>query len=125
MATQQKSTLGDLAQGAIAKYLKQIVAYEQPVMADTDPENLHQMRVGLRRLRTAVQVFATGLDLPKGGREPNIAVVGRKLGQLRDLDVIGASLRDRYAPDLPDHEQQHLGTVLRLKASPTASSSSP
>lgn len=113
MATQQKSTLGDLAQGAIAKYLKQIVAYEQPVMADTDPENLHQMRVGLRRLRTAVQVFATGLDLPKGGREPNIAVVGRKLGQLRDLDVIGASLRDRYAPDLPDHEQQHLGTVLR------------
>ncbi len=113
MATaQQPTTLGNLAHGAIAKYLAHIAAYTQPVLADNDPENLHQMRVGLRRLRTAVQVFAVGLDLPKAGREPAIAAIGRKLGNLRDLDVIGATLRDRYAPDLPDNEQQSLATVL-------------
>ncbi|NJL45262.1 MAG: CHAD domain-containing protein [Leptolyngbyaceae cyanobacterium SM2_3_12] len=105
-------TLGQLAQGAIAKYLKQVVASEQPVLADTDPENLHQMRVGLRRLRTAIQVFAVGVKLPKAGCEPRVAALGRQLGKLRDLDVIAATLRDRYAPDLPDEEQQRLGTVL-------------
>lgn len=113
MATKPPSqTLGQLAQVAIAKYLKQVVAYEQPVLADTDPENLHQMRVGLRRLRTAIQVFAVGVELPKAGRESRVAAVGRQLGQLRDLDVISATLRDRYAPDLPDSEQRYLSVVL-------------
>ncbi|NJL48805.1 MAG: CHAD domain-containing protein [Leptolyngbyaceae cyanobacterium SM2_5_2] len=105
-------TLGELAQSAIAKYLKQVVTYEKPVLADTDPENLHQMRVGLRRLRTALQVFAIGVELPKAGREPQVAAVGRQLGELRDLDVIEATLRDRFLPDLPDPEQQHLETIL-------------
>jgi CHAD domain-containing protein len=104
-------TLGDLAQGAIAKYLKQIVAYRDPVLADTDPENLHQMRVSLRRLRTALQLFDRALKLPKAGREDRVARLGRALGALRDLDVIGLGLRDRYAPDLPDAEQQSLVVV--------------
>jgi CHAD domain-containing protein len=113
MATALHGTsLEELAQGAIAKYLKQATAYKKPVLADTDPENLHQMRVGFRRLRTAVQVFEVGLDLPKAGREPAIAAMGRKLGHLRDLDVTWMILRDRYAPDLPDNEQVCLGTVL-------------
>ncbi|MEA5450245.1 CHAD domain-containing protein [Leptolyngbya sp. CCNP1308] len=117
MATaQQPPTLDKLAHGAIAKYLKQIAAYKKPVLADNDPENLHQMRVGLRRLRTAVQVFDAGIDLPKAGREPKIAAVGRKLGKLRDLDVVGMTLRDRYAPDLPDAEQQCLDVVLQYLA---------
>jgi CHAD domain-containing protein len=111
IATPQ-ATLGDLAQGAIAKYLKQATAYETAVLTDSDPENLHQMRVGLRRLRTAIQVFEAAADLPKPGREPKVAKVGRKLGKLRDLDVIHATLRDRYAPDLPDHEQFWLAMVL-------------
>jgi CHAD domain-containing protein len=105
-------TFGELAQSAIAKYLKQTVTYEKPVLADTDPENLHKMRVGLRRLRTALQVFAVGVELPKTGREPKVAAIGRQLGELRDLDVIEATLRDRFLPDLPDAEQQHLTTVL-------------
>ncbi|PZU98555.1 MAG: metal-binding protein [Leptolyngbya sp.] len=118
MATaQHTTTLGNLAHGAIAKYLKQIAAYEKPVLADDNSENLHQMRVGLRRLRTAVQVFDPGLDLPKAGREPAIAAIGRKLGKLRDLDVIGSTLRDRYAPDLPDSEQQCMASVLLYLAS--------
>ncbi|MGF1571219.1 MAG: CHAD domain-containing protein [Nodosilinea sp.] len=112
MVTAAPQTLSDLAQKAIAHYLHQAIAYEQPVLADTDPENLHQMRVGLRRLRTAIQVFSVGVELPKAGREPRVAAVGRRLGQLRDLDVIEATLRDRYAPHLPEAEQRLLDTVL-------------
>ncbi|MBE9139591.1 CHAD domain-containing protein [Nodosilinea sp. LEGE 07088] len=113
MATALHSlNLGELAHGAIANYLQAMAAYKKPVLADTDPENLHQMRVGLRRLRTAVQVFEVGLDLPKAGREPAIAAIGCKLGQLRDLDVTWMILRDRYALDLPENEQACLGKVL-------------
>lgn len=112
VSAQHSTTLDKLAHGAIAKYLKHIADYKKPVLADKDPEDLHQMRVALRRLRTAVQVFDRGLDLPKAGQEPAIAAVGRKLGQLRDLDVIDATLRDRYAPDLPGREQHCLETVL-------------
>jgi CHAD domain-containing protein len=113
MATaQQPITLGEFAHGAIAKYLKQAIAYEKPVKADTDPENLHQMRVGLRRLRTAIEVFDVGLELPRAGRKTKVAAIARTLGELRDLDVVGATLRDRYAPDLPDPEQACLGAVL-------------
>ncbi len=107
-----QGTLGDLAQGAIAKYLQHTKAYAKPVLADTDPENLHQMRVGLRRLRTALQVFGQAIDLPKAGRESKVAAIGRQLGQLRDLDVIHETLRHRYAPDLPDGEQFCLAVVL-------------
>ncbi len=113
MATaQQTTTLGKLAHGAIAQYLKQAIAYEKRVKADTDPENLHQMRVGLRRLRTAMEVFDAGLDLPRAGRKRKVAAIARKLGELRDLDVVWATLRDRYAPDLPDPEQDCLGVVM-------------
>ncbi|QQE63883.1 CHAD domain-containing protein [Leptolyngbya sp. BL0902] len=105
-------TFGALAQGAIAKYLKQATGYEAAVLADTDPEDLHQMRVGLRRLRTALQVFEAGIDLPKAAREPKVAKIGRRLGQLRDLDVIGDTLRNQYLPRLPKGEQVALLAVI-------------
>jgi CHAD domain-containing protein len=114
MAKVSKDTaLSELAQIAITKYLKQGISYEAKVLADTDPEDLHQMRVGLRRLRTALQVFDRAIKLPKPGREPKVAEVARQLGNLRDLDVISEILRQRYGPDLPDPEQRLLVKVLR------------
>ncbi|MFH7245043.1 MAG: CHAD domain-containing protein [Spirulina sp.] len=105
-------TFGTLAQGAIAKYLKQATSYEAGVLADNDPEDLHQMRVGLRRLRTALQVFEVGIVLPKAGREPRVAKIGQRLGNLRDLDVIGDTLRQQYLPHLPEEEQRELLAVI-------------
>jgi CHAD domain-containing protein len=105
-------SMGKLAQAAIAKYLKQAIAYEQAVLDDKDPEDLHQMRVGLRRLRTALQVFDAAIKLPKPGREPAVAAAARQLGELRDLDVIAETLQQRYAPDLTGPEQQRLEQVL-------------
>lgn len=112
MATVIDQTLGDFAQSAIAKYLKQATQYEKGVLADVDPEDLHQMRVGMRRLRTAMQVLTAGIKLPKAGREAKVAEVARQLGQLRDLDVIGETLRQQYLPDLPEAEQKELAIAL-------------
>ncbi|HEY9737904.1 MAG TPA: CHAD domain-containing protein [Trichocoleus sp.] len=107
-----KQTLGSLAQAAIAKYLKQAVRYEQAVLADTDPEELHQMRVGMRRLRTAMQVFEPVIKLPKAAREPKVADVARQLGELRDLDVISETLHTQFLPHLPEPEQAALQSAL-------------
>ncbi|ASC70650.1 hypothetical protein XM38_015900 [Halomicronema hongdechloris C2206] len=116
MADHLPPSLGELAQAAIAKYLKSATQYEKGVLRDTDPENLHQMRVGMRRLRTAMQVFGPSIHLPKAGQEPKLAAIARKLGQLRDLDVIEATLRQQFWPDLPEPEQAVLADVFAYLA---------
>ncbi|MBD0334104.1 MAG: CHAD domain-containing protein [Cyanobacteria bacterium Co-bin13] len=109
-------TLGSLAQAAIAKYLKQATRREAAVLADTNPEELHQMRVGMRRLRTALQVFQPGINIPKAAKEPCVADVARKLGELRDLDVIEETLQQRFLPELPSDEQAALKTAFAALA---------
>lgn len=111
MATNVDQSLGDLAQDALSKYLKQAVRREKAVLADTDPEDLHQMRVSMRRLRTVLQVFQPVLVIPKAGREPRVADIARKLGELRDLDVIQETLQTQYLPHLPKKEQNFLKTA--------------
>ena len=102
------TTLESLATEAIGNYLSKTTRYQKAVLKDQDPEDLHQMRVGMRRLRTAMQVFEPVLDLPKSAREADVANLGRKLGGLRDLDVIANLLRQQYLPDLPEIEGQAL-----------------
>jgi CHAD domain-containing protein len=108
----QVKTLGDAASGAIEKYFRKAVAHEAEVLKDKDAEELHQMRVGMRRLRSAVTGFAPVLDLPKAASERKIGKVGRILGTLRDLDVMLESLQNRYYPNLPTDEQEVLDEAL-------------
>ena len=105
-------TLGDAASGAIEKYFRKTVEHEAEVLKDKDAEELHQMRVGLRRLRSAVTGFAPVLDLPKEASEGKIGKVGRILGTLRDLDVMFESLQNTYYPNLPAYEQKVLDKAL-------------
>ncbi|MEG5238496.1 CHAD domain-containing protein [Microcoleus sp. AT9b-C3] len=105
-------TLGHAAFGAIEKYFRKTVEHEAEVLKDKDPEELHQMRVGLRRLRSAVTGFAPVLNLPKEASEGKIGKVGRILGTLRDLDVMLESLQNTYYPNLPADEQKVLDKAL-------------
>jgi CHAD domain-containing protein len=105
-------TLGDAASGAIEKYFRKTVEHEAEVLKDKDAEELHQMRVGLRRLRSAVTGFAPVLNLPKEASESKIGKVGRILGTLRDLDVMLESLQNTYYPNLPADEQKVLDKAL-------------
>ena len=98
---------------AIAKHSRKILKYEAGVLQDKDPEELHQMRVGMRRLRSAIAGFAVAIDLPKTVNEKNIAKIGRSLGKLRDLDVLLAALKVDYRPLLPVAEQKSLDKVLK------------
>ena len=111
MRTNSK-TVGDWASLAIKKHFQKVIKHEADVLKDREPEDLHQMRVGMRRLRSAITGFAPALDLPKPAQEKKIGKIARRLGKLRDLDVLGEALQNHYKPALPSKEQKSLETAL-------------
>jgi CHAD domain-containing protein len=106
-------SLGDLAHTVLAKQYKRLVKQEADVLKDKDPEHLHQMRVATRRLRTGLKVFDAVVQLPKPAREKQVQALAKVLGQLRDLDVQSADLRDRYRPQVPASEQALIDQCLK------------
>ncbi|MGE5660213.1 MAG: CHAD domain-containing protein [Actinomycetota bacterium] len=105
-------TLGAAAAHAIEKYFQKILTHEAEVLKDRDPEELHQMRVGMRRLRSATAGFGPVLDLPKEVEERRIGKIARILGTLRDLDVMLEAIQTRYQPTLPPEEQEAVDQAL-------------
>ena len=94
--TSSEITVGQFAYQVIAQQYQRMGNQEEGVLADQDPENLHQMRVGSRRLRTALQVFSQVVKLPQKARAKKIRNIARTLGSLRDLDVQMADIQSEY-----------------------------
>ena len=109
----QPATLDSFAYSAIEKHFKKSIKHEPDVLDDKDPESLHQMRVGLRRLRTAVDVFDFALDLPKPINDRAISKIAHSLGAVRDLDVLIAELNNQQQSSLPTEEQNRLEALLK------------
>ncbi|WP_008309525.1 CHAD domain-containing protein [Leptolyngbya sp. PCC 6406] len=105
--------MGAIAIEAISGYFEKAIRYEKAVLKDKDPENLHQMRVNMRRLQTALQVFAPAITLPETAQEADVAKITHRLGALRDLDVTTTLLAEQYLPDLPETEGKVLKRVLK------------
>ncbi|MCU0928375.1 MAG: CHAD domain-containing protein [Burkholderiaceae bacterium] len=57
-----------------------------------EPEHVHQLRVGLRRLRTALRVFGDASPDVDATWEPRLAAAFGRLGAARDLDALSATL---------------------------------
>ncbi|HSD93399.1 MAG TPA: CYTH and CHAD domain-containing protein [Methyloceanibacter sp.] len=96
-------TAGEAFRAIALSCLRQIIANE-PAMCSGKAEALHQMRIGLRRLRAAVAVFADvvgdgELEKIKG----ELKWITQQLGPARDLDVFAADvlapLKDRHPGD--------------------------
>ncbi|MEB3322300.1 MAG: CHAD domain-containing protein [Synechococcaceae cyanobacterium] len=104
---------GEHARRLIHRLTRRLVALQAPVLEDTDPEPLHQMRVSMRRLRTVVRQFGPALDLPGAVTERRIGRVGRRLGLARDLDVLRDLLEQEFLPHLPQEEVRRLRAVRR------------
>jgi inorganic triphosphatase YgiF len=75
-----------------------------------DPEGPHQLRIGLRRLRSAFSVFSGVLASPEMTRLNDEArEVGQAVGRLRDLDVATSEIIKREADAHP--EEAHLSVL--------------
>jgi triphosphatase len=57
------------------------------VMHDGEPESLHQMRVGMRRLRSALRLFAGWIPFPPALQQ-ELAWLAGELGAARDAEVL-------------------------------------
>lgn len=73
-------------------------------------ESLHQMRVGLRRLRAALDLFDNLVTLPARKRE-GLDALAQQLGATRDWDVLATSTLARF-----DAEGAAAGQIAPLQA---------
>jgi triphosphatase len=73
--------------------LAQILPNAAELAAETGgPEHLHQLRVGLRRSRTALRLFGAASQRVDPAWEPALAALARRLGVVRDLQLRAQSL---------------------------------
>src|SRR5260370_13319340 len=69
------------------RYLGDLTANHAPTCSG-DPAALHQMRIALTRLRTAILFFAPMVDDPMRMRiKDELKLLNSELGAVRDLDV--------------------------------------
>jgi triphosphatase len=67
--------------------LKQIVANKPPIVA-SDPEGIHQMRIGLRRLRAAISLFSDMImEAQSRPIKTELKWLTNELGPAREFDV--------------------------------------
>jgi CHAD domain-containing protein len=102
------TSLGSFGHQALTKIADKTLKCEKLVKKDSDPNALHQMRVGIRRLRTAVTSFDLFLTLPSSVNDQSIGKIARTLGKLRDLDVLKEILERDYEPYLSPRQQSSL-----------------
>ncbi|MBI4780145.1 MAG: CHAD domain-containing protein [Oscillatoriophycideae cyanobacterium NC_groundwater_1537_Pr4_S-0.65um_50_18] len=105
---QKALTLSEYAYQVISEHFQGVACQEKAVLSDRNPEHLHQMRVGTRRLRTALEVFGSATVLPKAASGQRLRNLARVLGKVRDLDVQISSLQQDYLPQIPASEQVQL-----------------
>jgi len=98
------SSSGAFAAACIQQHLRHVVDLQADVLADRDPEPLHQLRVRFRRLRSTLKQFAPALVLPPSADDGRIAKIARRLGMARDLDVLRLRLDQDLLPLLPEQE---------------------
>ncbi len=91
----RKASLGEALAGILRNCLAQMQANEQGVLAG-EAESLHQMRVGLRRLRAAMAMVRDLVQLPAPLAD-DVEWLAGELGDARNWDVFIESL----LPGLP------------------------
>ena len=90
----ERATAGEAFVGNMRAVLEQIAANAAGAAAGRDPEYLHQLRVGVRRLRSTLQAFR---ELLRRRRADTVEAPWRAmmqtLGEARDWDVFHHSLQ--------------------------------
>jgi CHAD domain-containing protein len=106
-------------QAFFERQYEQILAHDPGTRLGDDPEDLHDLRVAVRRLRAILKVAAPPLDEEwADDLRAELDWLGNVLGPVRDLDVMLAHLR---ASDLDREERRAFAPILkRLERERTA-----
>ncbi len=121
---QDVTSLGGYAYRIIRQQSQAIFKLRSPVLKDTDIEDLHQMRVGTRRLQAALSLFTDVIKLeadhPKSSAKSgemlvkSVKPLTRALGRVRDLDVMEQWLSNEIAALSKQERKKERKTVKAL-----------
>lgn len=94
---------GEAARLVLRECLEQISANARAILSSDDPEGPHQLRIGLRRLRSALSIFGKVADSEtRKVLASEARWLGREAGKVRDVDVILAEMVRPLARTRPD-----------------------
>jgi len=94
--------------------LSHIQANQSGVANSEDIDSLHQMRVGLRRLKSALKMFNTVIQLPEE-LQADLEWLGDQLGEARDWDVLATSTLPKIGGDDAAIEKIRAAAVEKAK----------
>ncbi len=107
-------SMADLACRIFSYQFSYMLSHEKGTVKGEEIEELHDMRVAVRRMRAAARVFENYLD--SGELEPHLKGLKRTLGSLgevRDLDVFREKA-EKYLKNLPSGRANELAPLLTL-----------
>lgn len=106
VALDPAQTVEQAARDVVRECFDQTAANIVAVQKLDDPEGPHQLRVALRRLRSAFSLFSPVLQSPELTRLGQEARwLGQEVGRLRDLDVVADEIVRREAVTQPDEPE--------------------
>jgi triphosphatase len=93
----RRYTVEEAFQQIARNCLAQVHGNERGVVSGYDPSSVHQMRVGLRRFRSALNLFEDVITAPSGF-DTELRWIAGELGEARDWEVLsGATLDEAFA----------------------------
>lgn len=102
IALARDQTAEEGARDILRECVEQVVTNVQVVGVLDDPEGPHQLRVGLRRLRSLLAIFSAVAQSGELERlDDEARWLGREVGRLRDLDVAADEIVRREAEAHP------------------------
>lgn len=106
------ATMTQLAHHALARSVSQIMRHDPGVRLGDYPEDVHQFRVGTRRLRSDLRTFANLFEPDwVASLRGELAWVGGEIGSVRDIDVLINRLRSQ-AMTLPESDAAAIAQLL-------------
>ncbi|SAK67896.1 CHAD domain-containing protein [Caballeronia ptereochthonis] len=90
----KRYTIEEAFQHIAKNCLAQVHGNERGVVSGHDPSSVHQMRVGLRRLRSALNLFANVITVP-AQFDSELRWIAGELGGARDWEVLAGPTLDQ------------------------------
>jgi len=105
----------EMLRARLQKHLREIERHDPGTRLDHDPESLHDMRVGVRRLRALLHTGGPLITTDTSRLAARLRGLGAVLGDVRDLDVLLERL-GAEAEDLTDPDSAHAKALLAALA---------